>query len=57
MISVNFLELVEPENKKTDYKPSGAVMPGEVIKFNYDESGNLSTKHLDIRGRLHWRQK
>ena len=58
MINVNFLELVEPEEQpKLEFKPSGAVMPGEIVKFNYDENGDLSTQHLDARGRLPWRRK
>ncbi len=58
MISVNFLELIEPaETPKQSYKSSGPVMPGEVVKFSYDEEGNVFCNVIDAQGRVPWRRQ
>jgi len=58
MISVNFLELVEqPEQPKKTYKPSGPVMPGEIVRFDFDDEGNMSSNIFDAVGDKPWRRK
>lgn len=56
MYSPNFLEFFEEEvsPKIHSRNPGGAIQPGEMVKFTYDEFGFCEHEISDQAGKIPW---